>query len=103
MRDDAAMASPFLYFAGERLTACELSAARLDGDVVDVGEAFMPADAVETRELRAASLRSLLGDHLAATRFTARSASRPRAMMSSGSRSRASRTCSGPASHTATS
>ncbi|MCT9820108.1 SAM-dependent methyltransferase [Microbacterium sp. W1N] len=65
------MVWPFLYYPGDRLTASELSAARLDGDVVEVGEAFMPADAVETRELRAASLRSLLGDTLAATHESA--------------------------------
>ncbi|MGB4776967.1 SAM-dependent methyltransferase [Microbacterium sp.] len=47
---------PFLYFAGDRLSVAELCAARLDGDLVEVGEAFMPADAVETRELRAGSL-----------------------------------------------
>lgn len=51
------MTWPFLYFPGERLSAAELAGARLDGDLVEVGEAFMPADAVETRELRAASLR----------------------------------------------
>ena len=51
------MAWPFLYFPGDRLSTAELTGARLDGDLVEVGEAYMPADAVETRELRAASLR----------------------------------------------
>jgi hypothetical protein len=65
------MTSPFLYFADERLSAAELSAARLDGHLVELGDAYIPADAVETRELRAGSLRVLLGDVLAATHLTA--------------------------------
>lgn len=54
------MSWPFLYFPGDRLTGTELAAARLDGDLVEIGDAFMPADAVETPELRAASLRPLI-------------------------------------------
>lgn len=65
------MVWPFLYYPGDRLSATELAAARLDGDIVEIGDAFMPADAVETAELRAASLRALLGDTLAATHETA--------------------------------
>jgi hypothetical protein len=65
------MRSPFLYFAGDRLSPAELSAARLDGDLVEIDEAYLPADAVETRELRAGSLQHLLGDTLAATHVTA--------------------------------
>ncbi|SDH27541.1 type IV toxin-antitoxin system AbiEi family antitoxin [Microbacterium pygmaeum] len=65
------MSSPFLYFAGARLSQAELSAARLDGHVVELGEAYIPADAVETRELRAGSLRELLGEKLAATHLSA--------------------------------
>ncbi|MBD7957837.1 SAM-dependent methyltransferase [Microbacterium sp. Sa4CUA7] len=65
------MSSPFLYFAGGRLSVAELAAARLDGDVVEVGEGFMPADAVETLELRAGSLAPLVGDTLAATHLSA--------------------------------
>lgn len=65
------MPSPFLFFAGERLSRAELSAARLDGHVVELGDAYIPADAVETRELRAGSLRELLGDTLAATHLSA--------------------------------
>ena len=41
-----------------------LTAARLDGDVVDVGDAWMPSDAVETTEIRAGSLRLLAPDAL---------------------------------------
>ena len=65
------MPSPFLYFADERLSPAELSAARLDGHLVELGEAYIPADAVETRALRAGSLGSLLGESLAATHLSA--------------------------------
>lgn len=65
------MPSPFLYFAGDRLSAAELAAARLDGDLVELGEGYMPADAVETRELRAASLAPLVGHTRAATHLSA--------------------------------
>lgn len=65
------MPSPFLYFADERLSPAELSAARLDGHLVELGEAYIPADTVETRELRAGSLRSLVGETLAATHLSA--------------------------------
>ncbi|MCP2636910.1 hypothetical protein K0817_010110 [Microbacterium sp. HD4P20] len=65
------MASPFLYFAGDRLSSAELSAACLDGDLVDLGDAYIPADAVETTALRAGSLARRLGDSLAATHLTA--------------------------------
>lgn len=65
------MASPFLYYVDDRLSLAELTAARLDGDVVELGEAFIPADAVETRALRAGSLALLLGDTLAASHLTA--------------------------------
>lgn len=71
MRHTAAMASPFLYFVDDRLSLAELTAARLDGDVVELGDAFIPADAIETRGLRAGSLVGLLGDTLAATHLTA--------------------------------
>lgn len=64
-------ASPFLYFADERLSRAELCAARLDGHVVEIDDAYMPADAVETPALRAGSLRDLLGDTLAASHLTA--------------------------------
>ncbi|QIG40691.1 hypothetical protein G5T42_15430 [Microbacterium sp. 4R-513] len=65
------MTSPFLYFPGDRLSRAELSAARLDGDVVELGEAYIPADAVETMALRAGSLRGILGETLAATHLSA--------------------------------
>lgn len=50
----------FLYVPGERLSLPELTAARLDGDVVDIGEAYIPADLVEGAEVRAASLAPLV-------------------------------------------
>ena len=65
------MASPFLYFVDDRLSLAELTAARLDGDVVELGDAYIPADAVETRALRAGSLTGILGENLAATHLTA--------------------------------
>ncbi|MBF4560920.1 SAM-dependent methyltransferase [Microbacterium sp. VKM Ac-2870] len=65
------MSWPFLYFPDDRLSRAELSAARLDGDLVEIGEAYMPADAVETRELRAGSLRERISPELAVTRESA--------------------------------
>lgn len=65
------MSTPFLYFPGGRLSEAELCAARLDGHVVELGDAFVPADAVETTALRAGSLRGILGESLAATHVSA--------------------------------
>lgn len=62
---------PFLYFSDDRLSTAELTAARLDGDLVEIGDAFMPADAVETRELRAASFRTVAGLQRAVTHASA--------------------------------
>lgn len=62
---------PFVYTPGTRLSLAELAAARLDGDVVEVGEAFMPADVVEGPEIRAASLRPLVAPGLALTHESA--------------------------------
>lgn len=59
------MSWPFLYLADDRLSGAELTSARLDGDLVEIGEGYMPADAVETRELRAASLRPVVPPALA--------------------------------------
>jgi hypothetical protein len=69
--ETALMASPFLYFADDRLSRAELTAACLDGDLVALGDAYIPADAVETRGLRAGSLAEVLGDSLAATHLSA--------------------------------
>lgn len=61
------MASPFLYFADDVLSAAELTAACLDGHLISLGEGFVPADTVETAALRAGSLAPLLGTSMAAT------------------------------------
>jgi hypothetical protein len=65
------MVSPFLFFADERLSLAELSAACLDGLLVPLGEGFMPADAAETPWMRARSLLPLLGERWAAVRASA--------------------------------
>ncbi len=65
------MPSPFLYFADERLSRAELAAARLDGVLVELGDGYIPADAVETRELRASSLRTLARGEIAFTHESA--------------------------------
>lgn len=65
------MGSRFLYFPSELLSRAELTAACLDGDLVGLGEGFVPADTIETAALRAASLRPLVGDRMAATHRSA--------------------------------
>lgn len=67
----ARVSNPFLYYADDRLSLSELCAARLDGHLVEVGDAYTPADTVETAALRAGSLRGLVGDLLAATHLSA--------------------------------
>lgn len=62
---------PLVYLPNERLSSAELSAARLDGHVVEIGEGYMPADAVESTETRAASLRSICGSRLVACAWSA--------------------------------
>lgn len=62
---------PFIYFAHERLSPAELSAACLDGHLVGVGEGYMPADAVESVPMRAASLGVLCAERLAACLWSA--------------------------------
>ena len=59
------------YCPGDRLSLAELGAARLDGDVVEVGEGFMPADTIETSAARALSLSPLVPATMAATGATA--------------------------------
>jgi hypothetical protein len=56
VRQTSDVGSPFLYFADDRLSSAELTAACLDGHLVSLGDAYMPADAVETRALGAGSL-----------------------------------------------
>lgn len=62
---------PLIYLPGERLDLAELSAARLDGDLVEVGDGYMPADAVESPAMRAASLRAICGTRLVACLWSA--------------------------------
>lgn len=63
--------SSFHFFANERLSTAELTAACLDGHLIGIGEGFMPADAAETRWMRGRSLAPVLGTSLAATHATA--------------------------------
>ncbi|MDZ8202404.1 type IV toxin-antitoxin system AbiEi family antitoxin [Microbacterium sp. SSW1-59] len=65
------MTTRFLYFAGSDLSPAELSAARLDGHIVEVGEAYMPFDAVETAELRARSLSAVAPPSLTISHLSA--------------------------------
>ncbi len=62
---------PLVYLPDERLSSAELSAARLDGDLVEIGEGYMPADAVESTATRAASLRSICGTRLVVCSWSA--------------------------------
>lgn len=61
----------FLYLPGSRLSLSELSAARLDGDVVELGEAYIPADLVEGPALRAGAVATLIPTDTAASGPTA--------------------------------
>lgn len=61
----------FLYLPGQRLTVPELSAARLDGHLVDLGEGYIPADLVESASARAAALAPLVPADTAASGPTA--------------------------------
>lgn len=60
-----------LYLPGARLSLPELAAARLDGHVVDLGEAYIPADLIEGADVRAASIGPLVQDGAAACGPTA--------------------------------
>lgn len=53
------------------LSETELRAARLDGDVFELGTGFLPSDAVETPAWRAGTLIRLYGDRLAAVGLSA--------------------------------
>ncbi|WP_119697908.1 hypothetical protein [Microbacterium halotolerans] len=55
----------------ERLSQTELCAARLDGDVFELGGGYMPADAVDAPALRAATLREVFGRDLVAVGMSA--------------------------------
>ena len=57
----------FLYLPGERLTIPELSAARIDGHLVDLGEGYIPADLIESPSARAAAIAALVPADTAAS------------------------------------
>lgn len=61
----------FLYLPGRRLSMSELSAARLDGHVIELGEGYVPADLVDSPALRAQSVASLIPAGTAASGPTA--------------------------------
>ena len=60
-----------LFVPGVRLSLPELSAARLDGDVVEMGDAYIPADLVESSDVRASSVAVLVRPGTAASGPTA--------------------------------
>lgn len=59
------------YHPGERLSLPELTAARLDGHVIEVGEGYMPVDTVENSAARAVSIAMMLPPRTAASGPTA--------------------------------
>lgn len=61
----------FLYVPGERLSQSELSAARIDGHVVEVGDAYVPADLIEGPDVRASAIATLVRPGTAASGPTA--------------------------------
>lgn len=61
----------FLYSPGQELSIAELSAARIDGDLSGIADAFMPSDIPESAPLRAAALRALVPARLALCRTSA--------------------------------
>lgn len=61
----------FLYLPGERLTLPELSAARIDGHLVELGEGYVPADLVEGPGVRADAVATLISPGTAASGPTA--------------------------------
>lgn len=61
----------FLYVPGERLSQSELSAARIDGHVVEVGDAYVPADLIEGPDVRASTIATLVRPGTAASGPTA--------------------------------
>lgn len=63
--------SSAVKFPGHPLSLAELSAAALDGDVVPLGEGYVPTDAPETPWLRARSLAPMLAPAMAATHAVA--------------------------------
>ncbi len=54
------------YFPGDKLSLAELCSARLDGHVVEIDEAYMPADTVEGPSARATAIAPLVPEGTAA-------------------------------------
>jgi len=61
----------FLYLPGARLSEAELSAARIDGHVFEIGDAYVPADLIETADVRATAIATLVRPGTAASGPTA--------------------------------
>lgn len=61
----------FLYVPDARLSLSELTAARIDGLLVEVGDIYVPADLIEGREVRAAGVAALIPPGTAASGPTA--------------------------------
>lgn len=57
----------FLYLPDTRLSIAELAAARIDGHVVELGDAYIPADLVEGAHTRAANISHLVQSGAAAS------------------------------------
>ena len=60
LRQTGVVHPAFLFVAGGRLSQAELSAARIDGHVVEMGDAYVPADLVETADVRASTIAPLV-------------------------------------------
>ena len=60
-----------VHFPHELFSPAELSAARLDGDLATLGDAYVPAGGLESPAIRAASLTPILGDRLVAIGISA--------------------------------
>ena len=71
LRHTGVMHPAFLYLPGGRLAIPELSAARLDGHLIELGEGYIPADLVEGPSARAAAVASLIPTDTAASGPTA--------------------------------
>lgn len=59
------------YHPGDRLSLAELAAARLDGDVIEIGEGYMPMDTVEGADARATGVAGIIPANTAACGPTA--------------------------------
>lgn len=71
MRHTGVMHPAFLYVPDHRLSLSELTAARIDGLLVEVGDVYVPADLVEGRDVRAAGVAALVRPGTAASGPTA--------------------------------